>query len=124
MKKNNTVLVVDDDRVTCDLISAALSRRGYRTVVAGNGREALDYLRRAADLPGLILLDLMMPVMTGWEFRKVQQADPSLSGIPVAIITGAAGPEAAASELGAVDVLLKPSKIEKLTVLVSRFCGN
>lgn len=118
----STVLVVDDDRNVCDMISAALAGQGYETVVAGNGKEALAYLRSSSRRPGLILLDLMMPVMTGWEFRKVQQDDPALAAIPVAIITGLAGVEGKASALGAVDVLCKPSRVEALTALVSRFC--
>lgn len=123
MSNGSTILVVDDDKDVCDLIKAALACKGYKTIVAGNGREALDYLKSRAPRPKLILLDLMMPVMTGWEFRKAQQADPSLSNIPVAIITGRPGNEGA-EELGAVDVLYKPSRIEKLTAVVSRFCDN
>ncbi len=117
------VLVVDDDKDICDMISAALAGQGYETVVTGNGREALAYLRSSTRQPGLILLDLMMPEMTGWEFRRVQQSDPALADIPVAIITGMAGVEEKASSIGAVDVLGKPSRVETLTALVSRFCG-
>lgn len=123
MSNGSTVLVVDDDKDVCDLISAALTGKGYKTVVTGNGREALDYLKSPAPRPKLILLDLMMPEMNGWEFRKVQQADPSLANIPVAIITGRSL-DGEARDLGAVDVLYKPSRIEKLTAVVSRFCDN
>jgi len=118
----STILVVDDDKNVCDLISAALAGGGYRPVIACNGREALAYLRSSPCQPSLILLDLMMPVMTGWEFRRVQQEDPSLAGIPVAIITGLGGVEGKAAALGAVDVLYKPSRVEALMALVSRFC--
>ncbi|HAN05851.1 MAG TPA: response regulator [Elusimicrobia bacterium] len=117
-----SVLVVDDDKSVCDIISGELGGQGYSTVVAGNGREALDYLKVCPSRPGLILLDLMMPVMTGWEFRKVQQSDPELAAIPVAIITGMPGMEKKAETIGAVDVLCKPSRVEELTALVSRFC--
>ena len=119
---SSTVLVVDDDKNVCDIIRAELGGQGYATVVAGNGQEALAYLRSAALRPSLILLDLMMPVMTGWEFRKVQQSDPELAAIPVAIITGMPGMEKKAETIGAVDVLCKPSRVEELTALVSRFC--
>jgi len=118
------VLVVDDDRNVRDLICAALAGRGYRTAAACNGREALSYLRSSPARPRLILLDLMMPEMTGWEFRKAQQEDPALCAIPVAIITGLGVPEGQAEALGAVDVLGKPSRIEPLAELVSRFCGE
>ncbi|HAT73290.1 MAG TPA: response regulator [Elusimicrobia bacterium] len=120
----STVLVVDDDKNVCALISAVLAGQGYKTVVAGNGKEALAYLRSSPGRPGLILLDLMMPVMTGWEFRRIQQGDSALAGIPVAIITGLPDMEGKASSIGAVDVLYKPSRVETLTSLVSRFCGR
>lgn len=120
--KSQAVLVVDDDKRVCDIISGELGAQGYRIVVACNGREALDYLKGCASRPGLILLDLMMPVMTGWEFRKAQQSDPELAAIPVAIITGMPGMEKKAEAIGAVDVLCKPSRVEELTALVSRFC--
>ena len=117
-----TVLVVDDDKNVCSLISETLAGLGYKTVITGNGREALAYLRSAPRHPGLILLDLMMPEMTGWEFRKVQQEDPALADIPVAIITGLPDAADKALDIGAVDVLYKPSRVETLTALVSRFC--
>ena len=118
------ILVVDDDRNVCDLISSMLGERGYRTVIAGNGSEALAYLHGNEAHPGLILLDLMMPVMNGWDFRRVQQCDPSIADIPVAIITGMPGVEGKASAIGAVDVLYKPSRVESLASLAFRFCGR
>jgi two-component system response regulator MprA len=118
------VLVVDDDSNVCDLICAALAGKGYKAAVACNGKEALSYLRSSPARPRLILLDLMMPEMTGWEFRKAQQEDPALCAIPVAIITGLDVPEGQVQALGAVDVLCKPSHIEPLVSLVSRFCGS
>ncbi|MHB0995356.1 MAG: response regulator [Elusimicrobiales bacterium] len=120
----STVLVVDDDKNVCEIIKASLAGSGYRSVTAGNGREALEYLKRTADRPGLILLDLMMPEMTGWEFRRRQQADPDIADIPVAIITGLPGVEDKVSAIGAVDVLYKPSRVETLNALASRFCGK
>ena len=118
-----SILVVDDDRNMRGLICKALAGNGYGTAEASNGKEALSYLRSSPRRPLLILLDLMMPEMTGWEFRKVQQGDPALSGIPVAIITGLEVPEGQLREIGAVDVLCKPSRVEPLVSLVSRFCG-
>ena len=94
------VLVVDDDENVCRLISGMLKKRGFRTAVAGNGRVALAYLKKTRRPPGLILLDLMMPEMTGWEFRRIQQGDPKIAHIPVAIITGMEN--AAGNELGFV----------------------
>jgi len=119
-----TVLVVDDDKNVCNLIRTMLATQGYKAALAGNGKDALAYLRSTSPQPKLILLDLMMPEMTGWEFRKIQQEDPALAGIPVAIITGLPGMEGKAAAIGAVDVLYKPSRVETLTALVSRFCGG
>jgi two-component system response regulator MprA len=122
MKGTGMVLVVDDDRNVCDLISSMLKGQGYETAVACNGKEALSYLKTSSRRPGLILLDLMMPEMTGWEFRKIQQGDPAIAGIPVAIITGLDDVAGKASGIGVVDVLYKPSRVETLSALVSRFC--
>lgn len=121
-KEAGTVLVVDDDENVCRLISGILKDKGYGTAVAGNGRQALDYLKKAGRRPGLILLDLMMPEMTGWEFRRIQQGDPDIADIPVAIITGMDKAGEKDGDIGVVDVLYKPSRIETLTDVVSRFC--
>lgn len=124
MSGEATVLVVDDDKDIRDLIGAALAGQGYRPVFAGNGKEALAYLRSPAPRPGLILLDLMMPEMSGWEFRKLQQQDPGLAAIPVAIITGVPGERGGPEAVGVVDVLYKPSHVEALMTLVARLCSH
>jgi len=116
------VLVVDDDVAVRDMLCAALTAAGYQTAVAGNGKEALAQLRSGSTLPGLILLDMMMPEMTGWEFRAAQQADPVLAAIPVAIITVLANSDPKLADLRAVDVLAKPSRIEMLLAVVDRLC--
>lgn len=120
---STAVLVVDDDTITCDLIVAMLAKSGLRAEAVTNGRAALDYLRSARRPPRLILLDLMMPEMTGWEFRKIQQGDPAIAGIPVAIITGMPADEVKGDKIGVVDVLAKPSRVEALSDLVKRFCN-
>jgi CheY-like chemotaxis protein len=81
-----SVLVVDDDEDLRLLFQLGLKRAGFRISEAANGREALDAVRR--DRPDLILLDLMMPVMDGWECLSALKADPGLRGIPVFIVTG------------------------------------
>ena len=122
--KQAEILIAESSPTQAEQLKYLLENKGYKTACARNGREALAYLRSAPRQPGLILLDLMMPEMTGWEFRKIQQADPELAAIPVAIITGIPGMEDKASAIGAVDVLAKPSRVEQLTELVSRFCGG
>ena len=82
------LLVEDDDDLREDF-ALILRSRGYRVEVAANGAEALARLRARAPLPCIILLDLMMPVMSGWELRSAQLADPVLAGIPVIVLTAA-----------------------------------
>jgi CheY-like chemotaxis protein len=86
MDSERVVLVVDDAEDIRLLCRLHLVRRGYRVTQAANGQEALDSAR--ADRPDLILLDLMMPVMDGWECLAELKADPVLRSVPVFIITG------------------------------------
>lgn len=81
------IMVIDDDDQVRILISHLLKREGYHPINAANGQDAIEYLRRNPTLPNLILLDLRMPVMDGWQFRTIQRADPRLANIPVVIIT-------------------------------------
>src|SRR5262245_16483221 len=97
------VLIVEDDADLRDMMAQLLALEGFQTMAVSNGREALDYLRNLhnGDAPDLILLDLMMPEMDGWEFRRHQQADPKLADVPVVVLTAldqsrAAGVDAAA----------------------------
>ena len=81
------ILVVDDQEALHGLLAAFLEDLGYAVVPVTNGRAALSYLRRAADLPGAILLDVAMPVMTGWEVLGELQRDARLAEIPVVMMT-------------------------------------
>ena len=80
------ILVVDDDASSRETLSDLLSQNGYSVASAENGRQALDYLRRST--PALILLDLMMPVMSGWEFLALKKTEPRLEPLPVVVMTG------------------------------------
>jgi CheY-like chemotaxis protein len=79
------VLVVDDEPDIREAISELLADEGYEVDEARDGEEALWKAR--AHHPGLVLLDLMMPGMNGWEFRSRQRDDPELAGIPVIVLT-------------------------------------
>jgi CheY-like chemotaxis protein len=87
MSGTATVLVVDDDHDLRDAVTTVLEEGGFEAVAACNGREALDLLRNQERPPDAILLDLMMPIMDGVQFREAQLADPALSKIPVIVMT-------------------------------------
>jgi CheY-like chemotaxis protein len=96
------ILIVEDNADLRDSLAELLQYEGYEVARAANGQEALRYLRECPP-PCLILLDLMMPVMNGWEFRKQQLLDPTLSSIPVAIVTGVRNSLDQVAALDAVD---------------------
>jgi CheY-like chemotaxis protein len=83
------VVVVDDDEDLRDLVVHFLEESGYDAVGFADGREALAVLRRRDGRPTVVLLDLEMPAMTGWEFRRQQLADPRLAPIPVVVASAA-----------------------------------
>ena len=93
---------------------------GYDVATAANGQEALDQLRSGPGLPSLILLDLMMPVMDGWQFRDEQKQDPALSAIPVVVVSADGRVDEKASALGAAAYLRKPVEIEDLLATVQQ----
>ncbi len=85
------ILLVEDDVDVREAIAEGLEDVGYHVMATANGREALDYLKTAAGgLPGLILLDLMMPTMDGWEFQEQMAREPTCAGIPVVVLSAAA----------------------------------
>jgi CheY-like chemotaxis protein len=116
-----SILVIEDDSVTRDAVALALQDDGYSVMAVANGHEALVHLRRTQP-PHLILLDLMMPVMNGWEFRRQQARDPALESIPVVIVSADAGVPQQAAALGVRDYLVKPIDFVKLLEAVQRCC--
>lgn len=117
------ILIVEDDFDIRDTLSEILSAEGYRVSTAANGREALDQLG-APELPCVILLDLMMPVMNGWQFRAEQEKDPRLSSIPVIVISADAGVFQKADALRAAAILRKPVQLDDLLEKVRGFGGQ
>src|SRR2546425_5042545 len=114
-----TVLVVEDDFDLRDALVPILEYEGHRVVSAANGQEALDRLH-AMPPPSLILLDLMMPVMNGEEFRAVQLRDPTLASIPVVVVSAHPSAEERAARIGAAGCVKKPFEIEDLLEQVRR----
>lgn len=113
------VLIVEDDADLRDMMAQLLALEGFPTSAVSNGREALAYLR-SHENPNLILLDLMMPVMDGWEFRREQQLDADLADVPVIVLS--ALDEARALDVTATAFLKKPLDYDRLLELVRRYC--
>jgi CheY-like chemotaxis protein len=113
------VLIVEDDEDLREMMAQMLTLEGFHTASVSNGREALDYLHAAAN-PDVILLDLMMPVMDGWELRRQQQADPALAEVPVIVLSALDHGRAAA--LHADAFLKKPLDFDRLLTLVRTYC--
>jgi CheY-like chemotaxis protein len=115
------VLVVEDDLDLRESICSVLKDAGYNSWPAENGEVALA--RARTERPCIILLDLMMPIMNGWEFRSEQLRDPKLSSIPVVIMTADGRGADKARNLHA-DYLRKPIHLDALLELVHDYCGT
>lgn len=116
-KRPFCVLVVDDDPSIRRMIVAALRRDGYTFCEAPNGKEALDLMR--SEHPSVVVLDLMMPVLSGWDVLQARELEPELKEIPVIIISANRAPEVAtAVDKGICAFLPKPFDIGALSALV------
>lgn len=117
-----TVMVIEDDDDIREDIREILQHEGYRVAEARDGAEALAWLR-SADAPSVILLDLMMPHMDGWEFRAEQRKDPALAQIPTVLLSGAGDLAKHMKELEAAAYLSKPFKLARLLEVVASHAG-
>lgn len=112
-----SVLVVDDDPSIRKMIVAALRREGYRFFEAANGREALDLMR--SEQPDVVVLDLMMPMVSGWDVLRERLNEPELTRIPVIIVSANRDAElSSAIDKGICAFLPKPFDISALSALV------
>lgn len=114
-----TVMVVDDEPDVRSGVAELLERRGHKVVTAANGEDALEQLR-AGLVPGLILLDLAMPVMDGQTFYGICQADPALSAIPIFILSGDVASALKLTRAGGTEFLAKPVHAQALLAAVER----
>lgn len=114
-----TILIVDDDPHVSEALSVVLADEGYAVATASNGREALAFLHHRA-APRVILLDLMMPVMDGYQFLEQRRADETLSAIPVVVLTAGALDERI-GELAVSDCLRKPLDLDALLATIGRY---
>ncbi len=118
-----SILIVDDEAEIRQLITDVLTDEGYIVDQAKNGYTALAYLHAAPALPCVIILDLMMPSLNGWDFLRARQGDPVLEPIPTVVIS-AVGTFATAKVLGAQECLSKPLDLDHLVALVRQYCGS
>jgi CheY-like chemotaxis protein len=121
MANGPEVMVVEDDEAIRETLAEVLADEGFAVTWAANGAEALRLLR-GTRAPRLILLDLMMPIMNGWELREALRRDPALACIPVVIISADNGLPQKASALAVDGYLAKPFHLEALLSTVHRYC--
>jgi len=119
LRTDEPILVVEDDAATRSALADILELEGYNVAAVGNGREALEYAQRNP-APRLIILDLIMPEMDGWEFRARQRKHPKLADSPVFVVT--ASGKHATEGLDADLVLHKPIDVDRLLSAIEHFC--
>jgi CheY-like chemotaxis protein len=117
--KKGRILVVDDDEGALEALSDILEYEGYAVSRAKNGLEAYESLERSdAGHPQLIILDLLMPVMDGWEFRSRQLQNPLIAKIPVLVVTAIG----ATAGIEATALMHKPVDVDALLRTVAQYC--
>lgn len=117
MASDKVLMVVEDDAASRNAMAKLADFVGFDVKTAENGQEALDDLHHDARRPCLILLDLMMPVMDGWQFLKEKEHDPELAPIPVVVVSAAN--DHPPGTAGALD---KPVDFDLLMSTLKRYC--
>jgi CheY-like chemotaxis protein len=115
-----TILLVEDDFDVREALVETLREEGYRVDCAGDGEQALEYLRDGGR-PALILLDLMMPRMSGSEFRMAQMVDPSLRHLPVVLLSADGRMDEKAKALEVDGAIKKPIDLDELLAVIERY---
>ena len=118
------IFVVEDDFFIRDMLVELLEEEGYTVASAANGHEALALLRETADPPALILLDLMMPVMDGRQFRAAQQDDALLQSVPVIVLTASSDNEELPASFQPAAYVPKPINLQLLLETVAAHFNN
>jgi CheY-like chemotaxis protein len=118
------ILIVEDDRDIRRHLKRLLEMEDYRVDCAENGRVAIDLLQATHDLPAVIILDLMMPVMDGVAFREEQLKTSRIASIPVVIMSADSQAEEKNSHIGADAVLKKPADIDVILRVVDQLSGR
>jgi two-component system cell cycle response regulator DivK len=119
-----TILLVEDNELNRDMLSRRLERKGYAIAIAVDGQQAVDMA--AANLPSLILMDMSLPVLNGWEATRRIRADARTKHIPVIALTAHAmqGDERKAKEAGCDDYDTKPIELPRLLEKMERLLGR
>ena len=121
MSLKKRILVIEDDLPIQDALKSLLEDEGYLVDVAGDGEQALQWLRAAPALPDLILLDLMMPNKDGFQFRIEQRQEPKFSAIPVVIMSADGNVQQKLKRAEAAAYLKKPVDVDNILATVKRY---
>ena len=117
------VVIVDDDKDTRDTLASVLESSGYRVYTATTGRQALDILASMPVLPRLVLLDLLMPGMSGDDVVREMKRTPPLADVPVVLFSGVSDLSQRSAQLTVEGWMRKPGNLDDLLDLVERFAG-
>jgi len=118
-RQNETILVVDDEKDIQELLKYNLTKEGFRVLTASNGRQALELLTKGVDL---VVLDVMMPEMDGWEVCRTLRQNPATAALPVVFLTARDSDvdEVVGLELGADDYIVKPVRVRTFIARVKK----
>ncbi|HKV85387.1 MAG TPA: response regulator [Ktedonobacterales bacterium] len=120
MEKAKVVLIVEDDEDIREVIAISLGAEGFDVRLASNGQQALEEVER--ETPDVILLDMLMPVMSGWEFKNRYFLRPGPYA-PIIVLTAAPDAARRAAEVNANDFIAKPFDLKKVTEIVRRYAN-
>ena len=120
MQRPPTILLVEDDRGLRDFMATWLDAEGYEVRTARDGREALTALH--SEIPGVMVVDLMMPVMGGAELRRRIQKMPDMADVPFILVTAEANAEQIGRDLNATAVVPKPFDATRLSAIIASYC--
>jgi CheY-like chemotaxis protein len=120
----NKILLVEDNEMNRDMLTRRLERKGFDVVIAVDGQQGVDLA--GSESPALILMDLSLPVLDGWEATRLIKADPATQNIPVIALTAhaMAGDEQKAREAGCDDYDTKPVDLKRLLGKIGNLLGS
>lgn len=118
---NKAILLIEDDEAILEGLKELLRIEDFNVVSASNGKLGLDYLQSCSDLPRLIILDLMMPVMDGFQFRKAQLANPKIRDIPVLVMSADGRVKTKQEILEVQEYIKKPIDIDLFVKTIRKY---